>query len=202
LPKGWLWCRLGNIVQHNAGKTLHKGNNTGILKDYLTTSNVYWGFFKLDNVKQIQIEPKEYERCTATKGDLLICEGGDVGRSAIWNEDYEICIQNHIHRVRPYCQVNSKYIYYYMNYLHSNNLILDYKKGMGIGNLSGTALASIKLTLPPLEEQQAIVEKVDLLMNKCLKLSQEIETLEKHGITLMKAMFNETFETKTEECQD
>jgi len=198
LPEGWLWCRLGNIVQHNAGKTLHKGNNTGVLKDYLTTSNVYWGFFKLDNVKQIQIEPKEYERCTATKGDLLICEGGDVGRSAIWNEDYEICIQNHIHRVRPYCKVNSKYIYYYMNYLHSNNLILDYKKGMGIGNLSGTALASIKITLPPLEEQQAIVEKVDLLMNKCLKLSQEIETLEKHGITLMKAMFNETFETKTE----
>ena len=156
----------------------------------------------MDNVKQIQIEPKEYERCTASKGDLLICEGGDVGRSAIWNEDYEICIQNHIHRVRPYCQVNSKYIYYYMNYLHSNNLILDYKKGMGIGNLSGTALASIKLTLPPLEEQQAIVEKVDLLMKKCLKLSQEIETLEKHGKTLMKAMFNETFETKTEECQD
>lgn len=195
LPDGWVWCRLGSIVQHNAGKTLHKGQNTGLFRDYITTSNLYWGYFKLDNVKKIQLEDNELERCSATKGDLLICEGGDVGRSSIWNEDYDICFQNHIHRIRPYSNINNIYIYYFMMYLYDSNKIIHYKKGMGIGNLSGQSLASIVLPLPPLEEQKAIVEKVEQLMQKCQALEKEIKQSETNAQMLMQAVLKEAFES-------
>jgi type I restriction enzyme M protein len=202
IPENWIWTTLGDIVQHNAGKTLHKGKNTGVLKDYITTSNLYWGHFQLESVKKISIEPKEFSRCTATKGDLLICEGGDVGRSAIWNYDYDICFQNHIHRVRPYCDMNAEYIYYYMMYLHKSNLIKGYKKGMGIGNLSGTALASIKIPIPPVKEQEVIVEIVKKLMGNCTSLMNEIGIGENYAQMLMKAVLNEAFETNMQICQD
>lgn len=52
----------------------------------------------------------ELEKCTVKKGDLLVCEGGDIGRSAIWNFDYNICIQNHIHRLRPNGDLNVYFI--------------------------------------------------------------------------------------------
>jgi len=202
IPENWVWSKLGDIVQHNAGKTLHKGKNTGVLKDYITTSNLYWGYFQLEAVKQINIEEKEFKRCTASKGDLLICEGGDVGRSAIWNYDYDIRFQNHIHRVRPYCEMSTEYIYYYMMYLHKSNLIKEYKKGMGIGNLSGTALASIRIPIPPVEEQIVIIEMVKYLMESCNSLVNEIESGDGLAQMLMRAVLNEAFETKDEACQD
>ena len=63
-------------------------------------------------------EEKELDKFSAIKGDLLICEGGDGGRSAIWTEEYAICFQNHIHRVRPFCDIKSKYIYFLCFILH------------------------------------------------------------------------------------
>ncbi len=196
LPKGWAWCRLGEIAQHNAGKTLSKGQNTGLYRDCITTSNIYWGKIQLEKVKQIQIEDSELERCTVSKGDLLICEGGDVGRSAIWDKDYNICFQNHIHRIRFYCNMNQKYFYYCLMYLYFSKSILDYKKGMGIGNLSGSALSSITFPLPPLAEQQAIVAKVETLLEKCNQLQAEVEQQNAQSKDLLKALFCETFKVK------
>lgn len=200
IPSLWSWCRLGDVVQHNAGKTLHKGQNTGQLKDYITTSNVYWGEFKLDSIKQIRLEEKELERCTASKGDLLICEGGDVGRSAIWMQDYNICFQNHIHRVRPFKGINTVYVFYFMMYLHKSNHIKQYKKGMGIGNLSGTALASIVIPIPSAEEQNVIVERITYLLDKCNRLENEITKGEAHSKNLMQAVLIEAFENETEKA--
>ena len=88
LPSTWEWVRFGGIAQHNAGKTLDKGRNTGQLRNYITTSNLYWGRFELNNVKQMPIRDEELERCTAIKGDLLIVEGGEAGRAAVWTENY------------------------------------------------------------------------------------------------------------------
>ena len=175
LPSTWRLCRLGEISYSNAGKTLHKGVNSGKFRDYITTSNLYWEGFKLDNIKKIQVEEKEIERCTATKGDLLICEGGDVGRSAIWDKDYDICFQNHIHRVRPYGGIESRYIYFYMMYLYMTDKIKRHKKGMGIGNLSGEALSLIPLPLCSIAEQKLIVEKIQLLFKKISLLEESIE---------------------------
>jgi type I restriction enzyme M protein len=163
IPMSWQWCRLGEIVQHNSGKTLDSGRNKGNARDYITTSNLYWGYFELTKLKQLLIEDDELERCTARKGDLLVCEGGESGRAAIWNNDYEICFQNHIHRIRPFGNINSKFIYWFFQYLNLSGDINKYRKGMGITNMSGKALASIVFPLPPLSEQRRIVMKLEKL---------------------------------------
>ena len=110
-PVGWIDVILGDIFYHNTGKALNSSNKEGVLRNYLTTSNVYWNQFDLSLVKQMPFRDNELEKCTVQKGDLLVCEGGDVGRSAIWNFDYNICIQNHIHRLRPKGDLNLSLIH-------------------------------------------------------------------------------------------
>ena len=101
LPKGWCETQLGDIFNHNTGKALNSSNTEGTLKDYLTTSNVYWNSFDFSVIKKMLFKESELNKCQITKGDLLVCEGGDIGRAAIWDYDYDICIQNHLHRLRP-----------------------------------------------------------------------------------------------------
>lgn len=173
LPKSWEWVYFGQIAQHNSGKTLDKGRNKGILRDYITTSNLYWGTFELNTIKQMPIEESELERCTAQKGDLLICEGGEAGRAAVWSLDKEVCFQNHIHRARMYGNISSFYAYRYFEKLNATGEIEQYRKGVGISNMSGKALASVLFALPPLAEQHRIITKVDELMALCDQLEQQ-----------------------------
>ena len=112
LPEQWQWCRIGTIFMHNNGKQLNKGKTKGKLMDYITTSNLYWDGFVLENLKKMPFEDSEIERCMAIKGDLLFCEGGDIGRSCIWSHDFPIMLQNHIHKLRPYAKVCIEYFYY------------------------------------------------------------------------------------------
>lgn len=175
IPESWNWCRIGEIAQHNAGKTLDSGRNTGQERKYITTSNLYWGYFELENLKSMPIQETELNKCTAIKGDLLVCEGGEAGRSAIWNFDYDICFQNHIHRIRPYEKINSEFIYWYFYYLHLSRRINLYRKGMGISNISGKSLASIPIPLPPIPEQNSIVKKIAQLMRLCDALQNSIQ---------------------------
>lgn len=102
IPDDWKWVWLGDIFQHNTGKALNASNTDGTSLEYITTSNLYWDRFELEELKSMFFKDSEIEKCTVKKGDLLICEGGDIGRAAIWSEDYEMRIQNHIHRLRPY----------------------------------------------------------------------------------------------------
>ncbi|HAY3541135.1 TPA: hypothetical protein JRX35_003580, partial [Elizabethkingia anophelis] len=175
IPKSWEWSTIGEISQHNTGKTLHKGRNSGTPYQYITTSNLYWDSFVLDNLKEMPFEEKELDKFSAIKGDLLICEGGDGGRSAIWTEEYAICFQNHIHRVRPFCDIKSKYIYFFMLYSSLKGSINDYKKGIGIQSLSSSSLASIRLSLPPIEEQKRIVKKIEDIFDSLNEIENSIK---------------------------
>ena len=154
-PVGWIETILGELFSHNTGKALNSSNKEGIFKDYLTTSNVYWNKFDFTVIKQMPFKESELDKCTVTKGDLLVCEGGDIGRSAIWNYDYDICIQNHIHRLRPKINLCVPFYYYTFAYLKENNLIGG--KGIGLLGLSSNALHKIEMPLPPLAEQQFLI---------------------------------------------
>ena len=159
IPDSWRWCKIGDIFRHNNGKQLNKGNNKGVLMDYITTSNLYWNGFVLDSLKQMPFEETEIERCQAEKGDLLVCEGGDVGRSCIWMYDKPIMLQNHIHKLRAYIPICTKY-FYYIFYLYNLMGIIG-GKGIGIQGFSSKALHNTRVPLPPKEEQYRIVEKVE-----------------------------------------
>ncbi len=168
-PTKWQVTILGDIFDHNTGKALNSSNKEGNMKSYLTTSNVYWNRFDFTNVKQMLYKDNELDKCTIKKGDLLVCEGGDIGRSAIWKYDYNICIQNHIHRLRAKGDLCVEFFYYVILYLKENNLIKG--KGIGLLGLSSNVLHNIRIPLPPLAEQHRIVAEI----NRWFNLIDQIE---------------------------
>ena len=194
IPEGWKWVKLGEIFEHKTGKTLNSSSNKGtILKKYITTSNLYWNTFDFTKVKEMFFTNEEVEKYSVKKGDLLVCEGGDVGRSAIWNYDYAVCYQNHIHRLRAYSSINIEF-YYYVLYLYKfSGYINSQSKGMGIQGLSSNKLDSFILPLPPLAEQEEIVAKVESLLAKVTGLENQIQERKKLSGLLMQTVFKNAF---------
>ena len=172
IPQGWEWTRIGNIFNHTSGKQQSSSNKGGgTPQKFITTSNLYWGYFVLDNVKVMNFTDEEIKTCSATKGDLLVCEGGaGYGRSAIWNEDYDICLQNHVHRLRPCVSGICEYVYHFIYLLkESNNLA---SVGTAMPGLSANRLKGLLLPFPPLSEQKRIVAKLGELLPQIDKYSK------------------------------
>ncbi|OUQ13212.1 hypothetical protein B5E84_17730 [Lachnoclostridium sp. An14] len=176
IPETWEWVRLGSVFQHNTGKALNATNRSGEKKSYITTSNLYWDRFELDKLKEMFFTEPEIEKCTATKGDLLVCEGGDIGRAAIWPYDYDICIQNHIHRLRAYAPVCTQY-FYYLFYLYKHVGWIG-GKGIGIQGLSSNAIHALLFPFPPLKEQERIVYAIKQIKPYTDKYTEVASTLD------------------------
>ena len=162
IPEGWRWIRVDNLFQHNTGKALNSSNSQGVLHPYITTSNVCWGQFSLDRIKEMLFTQDEFAKYSITPGDLLVCEGGDVGRAAIWRKDIPMCIQNHIHRLRAYYPVCTAFYYFAFFVYKSIGLIGG--KGIGIQGVSSGALGKLIFPLPPLGEQERIVKQVEIIL--------------------------------------
>ena len=121
IPDSWRWCYVGDLFNHNTGKAMNssakKTDKPGAIRPFITTSNVYWNSFDFSVVKEMFFSDDEVERCTVTKGDILMCEGGAYfGRTAIWNYDYDICFQNHVHRLRPYQEIDLMFFTIYFSF--------------------------------------------------------------------------------------
>ena len=175
IPAIWEWCRLGYIFSHCTGKALNGTNRKGNLYTYITTSNLYWDRFELSSLKEMYFTEEELGKCTATKGDLLVCEGGDIGRSAIWNYDYNIRIQNHIHKLRSYIPLCTRFFYYVM-YLYKGIGYIG-GKGIGIQGLSSGALHNILIPTPSINEQKRIVSQIEAIMPIAVKYEKSQEEL-------------------------
>ena len=172
---------------HNTGKAQNSSSlATGHMRKFITTSNLYWNKFDFSKVKEMTFTDKELERCTVKKGDLLVCEGGDCGRSAIWNFDEEVCIQNHVHRLRPYMTVDINY-FYYLFYLYKFTGRLR-GRGVAIQGLSNRAIHQIICPLPCLEEQHRIVAKIEELLPLIDKYNSSWTKLEKLNIEFPEKM--------------
>lgn len=197
LPKTWEWVRFGTIALHNSGKTLDQQRNSGQPRDYITTSNLYWGRFDLRSLRQMLIKEEELDRCTAVKGDLLICEGGEAGRAAVWESEKEVSFQNHVHRARFYAKIDPYYAYRFFQKLNATSEINQYRKGVGISSMSGKVLASIVFPLPPLAEQKRIVAKVDYLMALCDQLELQQQERERSFPMLSRTWHNRLAEAPT-----
>ena len=173
IPESWKWVRVGEIFAHNTGKAMNstakKVDKPGSVKRFITTSNLYWNSFDFSSVKEMFFSDDELERCTVTKGDLLMCEGGAYyGRTAIWNYDYDICFQNHVHRLRPYKAVELRFFYHLFYFYKSMNMMNA--KGTAMPGLSSQTLHQMVVPLPPLSEQKRIVAKIEELLPLCERL--------------------------------
>lgn len=171
IPESWKWVHLNQIAESSLGKTLDKAKNTGELCPYLCSINVYWDNISLEKVKEAKFTDQDKQKYRLQRGDLLICEGGDIGRAAVWESDEEMYYQNALHRVRFYSGLSPYYFRLIIEYYKGSGVINEYSKGMTIKHLVQNSLYAMWMPLPPLAEQKRIVAKLEELLELSEKLN-------------------------------
>ena len=161
LPENWKICSIMAIAEVDLGKTLDKNRNTGKFYPYLRSVNIKWDEIDLSDIKEMQFEKDELQRYSIIKDDLLICEGGDVGRCCIWSSEKTIYYQNALHIVRFHGGCEPKYFLFFMMYLEHTGYLKRISNGVTIKHLTKTVLSTIPFMLPPLAEQKRIVEAIE-----------------------------------------
>ena len=164
----WTMFYEDDAQNENRGGEENAANRDGEKLTYITTSNLYWDRFVLDNLKTMPFTDSEVDKCTVQQGDLLVCEGGDIGRAAIWGSPEPMRIQNHIHRLRAYVPVCTR-LFYYLFYLYKGAGWIG-GKGIAIQGLSSNAIHNLLFPLPPLHEQERIVSAIDTALSIVQKL--------------------------------
>lgn len=160
LPEEWEVVQLGDIFEIQQGKALSPKHRAGKSPcPFLRTANVFWGRIDLSTLDKMDFTEKEVQRLRLLPGDLLVCEGGDIGRTAIWRGELQhCCYQNHLHRLRAkYGGIEPQF---YMYWMQAAILLFGLYLGQGnkttIPNLSKARLSSFNVPLPPLPEQDQI----------------------------------------------
>ena len=163
---------MGEIGVSELGKTLNSNKDTGELTPYLCSINIHWTCINLEEVKKTRFTKEEQRKYILLKNDLLVCEGGDIGRCFIWDLPIPMYYQNALHRIRFYNEINPFFFKFAIEYYKNIHILDKYSKGVTIKHLTKTALHSICFPLPPLAEQKRIVEKIEEL----LALVDDLET--------------------------
>ncbi|WP_338545170.1 restriction endonuclease subunit S [Pseudomonas benzopyrenica] len=165
LPKSWQVKFYAEVTESRLGKMLDKAKNSGIPTKYLGNINVRWFDFELNSLQKIPISTTEREELAIRHGDILICEGGEPGRCAIWDSRLKetIVFQKAIHRARVSSLLLPKWLAFNLKH-DADDLILEQLfTGTTIKHLTGKALKNYPLRVPPLEEQTEIVRRVEQL---------------------------------------
>ncbi len=158
LPVSWSWVRVGAVAETRLGKMLDKAKNKGTPRRYLRNINVRWFDFDLSNLLEMRFEDAELPEFALRSGDVLICEGGEPGRAAVWDErDSDLYFQKAIHRVRFSNAVDAKYFVKALRASADDGRLADYFTGTGIKHFTGKGLDAYLFPLPPLAEQHRIV---------------------------------------------
>ncbi|WP_421330360.1 restriction endonuclease subunit S [Aeromonas veronii] len=190
MGNNWTQAKLGDYVESCLGKMLDKNKNTGEYHPYLGNSNVRWGAFELDDLSEMKFEAHEHERYGIIKGDLIICEGGEPGRCAIWEDDIpNMKIQKALHRVRPRSGLDSEYLYYWFLFSTRAGHIEPFFTGTTIKHLTGKALKEIPIKIPPLKYQQDGAKLLRGLDKKIILNQKTNQTLDQMAQALFKSWF-------------
>ena len=188
VAENWIWIRFAAVGEQRLGKMLDQKGNRGELKPYLRNTNVQWMRFQLDDIKELRLESDELEEYRLLPGDLLICEGGEPGRCAIWRDPKrEMYFQKAIHRVRPRKGIRSEYLAICLQVDAQNGVLANYFTGATIRHFTGRSLSEYTIPLPPLAEQKRIVAKVDELMALCDRLEAQQQERETRHAALARA---------------
>ena len=199
LPDSWAWASVGAVAASRLGKMLDKAKNKGTPRKYLRNINVRWFDFDLSDLLEMRFEDSELPEFALREGDVLICEGGEPGRAAVWDDrEPDIYFQKAIHRVRFLDFVDSDYFVKTLRASADDGRLAEYYTGTGIKHFTGKGLATYSFPLPPLAEQHRIVAKADELMALCDRLEASlVASAEIHG-QAVQAMLYEVLESDGE----
>jgi type I restriction enzyme S subunit len=195
VPAEWGLLELGTLAHESIlGKMLDKAKNSGLARPYLGNINVRWGTFNLDNLKSMKIEESEVERYSLESGDIVICEGGEPGRCAVWqNTETPVFIQKALHRVRFTESYSSKFAFYYLTYSTPLERVVKHFTGTTIKHLTGTGLNKVQFPVCSLEEQIEIVDILEGKLSLIESLESEIYSQLKKSDTLRQSILKKAF---------
>ncbi|WP_299187970.1 restriction endonuclease subunit S [uncultured Psychrobacter sp.] len=172
----WTKRTLGDISDSCLGKMLDKKKNKGDLYLYLANYNVRWGEFDLNHLKEMRFEDHEHERYGLEYGDLVICEGGEPGRCAVWRDELsDMKIQKALHRLRVKKGFDYNFLFYRMLLAHRTGELSNYFIGSTIKHLTGVSLRQVEFEFPNLKTQTSIASILRLL-DKKIELNNQINT--------------------------
>jgi type I restriction enzyme S subunit len=191
-PCQWAWVSVGEVSSSRLGKMLDKAKNKGTERPYLRNINVRWLDFDLSDLLEMRFEESELSEYELKKGDVLICEGGEPGRAAVWDDRVRgVYFQKAIHRVRFDECVNPFFFVHVLWCSALDERLSRYFTGTGISHFTGKSLKGYLFPLPPLAEQHRIVAKVDELMALCDQLEQQLSQADQQRRRLLEAVLAE-----------
>ena len=185
----WPLVRLGDHVDSCLGKMLDAKKNKGTPQPYLGNSNVRWGEFDLGDLAEMRFESHEETRYSLQPGDLVVCEGGEPGRCAIWRGSPSMKIQKALHRIRPKKDFNNYYLFYWFCLAAKTEQLERHFTGTTIKHLTGKAIAALEVPLPPIDLQIAMVDVLRSLDDRITILRETNATLEAIAQALFKSWF-------------
>lgn len=178
IPTEWALSKLSGIAYESVlGKMLDNQKNVGKERPYLGNINVRWGKIDLNQLKLMKIEDSEISRYSLISDDLIICEGGEPGRCAIWKgDDNVIFVQKALHRVRFTESYSSKFTFYYLTYAVPLERVIQHFTGTTIKHLTGEGLSKVQLPICSLSEQNEIISIIESKLSEIDTLYTELDT--------------------------
>jgi type I restriction enzyme S subunit len=154
---------LGDIADTSLGKMLDRGKSSGHPEvPYLRNVNVQWGRIDVSDVLTMEMPPEQQEFFRLRAGDLLVCEGGEIGRCAVWPGGGSfMAFQKALHRIRPSKAVDARFLRYQLEHMHLVGLLVRFATGSTIKHLPQQQLRRLPVLVPPLLEQHRIVEALE-----------------------------------------
>jgi type I restriction enzyme S subunit len=186
----WPTVELSEVADHCLGKMLDAKKNKGRLLPYLANPNVRWFDVDTSKLKLMAFEDHEDERYGLQRGDVVICEGGEAGRAAVWDGRVAgMRFQKAIHRVRTRENLDARFLVHQLLFDHQSGRLAEYYTGATIKHLTGQDLARYRFPLPPLSEQRRIAAILDQAAAVRAKRQMALAKL----TTLKQAIFLEMF---------
>jgi len=186
----WKKFKVGEVAELCLGKMLDEKKNKGEPLPYLANVNVRWGEFDLSNLKEMRFESREIERYSLRVGDIVMCEGGEPGRCAIWqDENRTMMIQKAIHRIRPYAGFDSSFLFYSFLHKGRGNGFASLFTGATIKHLPKQNLELVEIAVPPLQVQRRIASILSAYDDLIANNRRRIQLLEQAARHIYKEWF-------------
>ena len=184
----------GNITDARLGKMLDKEKNTGTPQRYLRNINVRWFNFDLSDLLEMRIGLDEIKKYSIQYGDLVICEGGEPGRCAVWEEQEPIFYQKALHRVRFTDGSNPKFYMYYLWFAAQTGQLKRFFTGTGIKHLTGQSLVKVPVPSADKNTQDHAVSEIEFRLSVCDSIEQTVDTSLQKAEALRQSILKQAFE--------
>lgn len=186
----------GNIMSSRLGKMLDKEKNSGIPQKYIRNINVRWFSFDVSDLLEMRIEPQEIDKYSIRYGDLVICEGGEPGRCAVWDRNDSIFYQKALHRVRFKNGEKPKFYMYYLWLISQTGELEKYFTGTGIKHLTGQSLVKVPVPIINISKQDMIVQKIESHLSICNSIEKTVDTALQQAETMRQSILKQAFDER------